>query len=104
MPRYLSILGILLAMSLALPALAQKPQPVNPPAGSAAQPANDTDMAAMQADLKNMRSILDQMKENLALVGSTTTPLYHQLRLEVDLWQALLDHMDRHLAEMKDKK
>lgn len=104
MPRYLRISGILLAIGLALPAWAQKPHPITPPASSAAQAGNNADMAAMQADLQNMRSILDQMKQNVVLVGSTTTPLYHQLRLEIDMWQTLLDHMDRHLSEMRSKK
>jgi hypothetical protein len=55
---------------------------------------------AMQTDAKKMRVILNQMRTNLAFVQDTQTPLKHQFELEIDMWQVLLDQMDRRIAEM----
>ena len=49
----------------------------------------------MRDDIQRMRAILNQMKTNLAFVGSTTTPLAHQFQLDIDMWQALLDQMEQ---------
>ncbi|SRR6266568_4167234 len=49
----------------------------------------------LKEDLRQMRALLNQMRANLAFVGSTTTPLAHQFQLEIDMWQALLDRMER---------
>jgi hypothetical protein len=54
----------------------------------------------MQADLKKMRVILNQMRTNLAFVQNTQTPLKHQFELETDMWQLLLDQMERRVAAM----
>jgi hypothetical protein len=56
---------------------------------------------AMQTDAKKMRVILNQMRTNLAFVQDTQTPLKHQFELEIDMWQVLLDQMDRRIAEME---
>ncbi len=50
---------------------------------------------------KKMRVILNQMRTNLAFVQSTQTPLKHQFELEIDMWQTLLDQMDRRIREME---
>ncbi len=55
----------------------------------------------LQADAKKMRVILNQMRTNLAFVQSTQTPLKHQFELEIDMWQTLLDQMDRRIREME---
>ena len=57
-----------------------------------AQPTTNPDM---KDDIQKMRVILNQMRNNLAFVGNTTTPLAHQFQLEIDMWQALLDHMQQ---------
>jgi hypothetical protein len=49
----------------------------------------------LKEDLQKMRTILNQMRTNLAFVGSTTTPLAHQFQLEIDMWQALIDQLER---------
>ena len=42
-----------------------------------------------------MRIVLNQMRTNLAFVTTTTNPLKHQFELDIDMWQALLDQMQR---------
>jgi hypothetical protein len=64
-------------------------------------PAKTAQLPAMQADAKKMRVILNQMRTNLAFVQSTQTPLKHQFELEIDMWQTLLDQMDRRIREME---
>ena len=55
------------------------------------------DVKASEADLEKMRVILNQMKTNVAFVGSTTTPVNHQFQLEIQMWEMLLDQMERRL-------
>jgi hypothetical protein len=58
-----------------------------------------SEQQAMRDDLQKMRVILNQMRTNLAFVGSSTTPLNHQLQLEIDMWQMLLDQMERRIGQ-----
>ena len=48
-----------------------------------------------------MRVILNQMRTNLAFVDTTQSPLKHQFELETDMWQVMLDQMDRRIAAME---
>jgi hypothetical protein len=50
---------------------------------------------AMQADLRRMRALLEQMQNNLGFVQSGASPLKHQFELEIDMWRTLLEHMER---------
>jgi hypothetical protein len=56
--------------------------------------------AAMAADLERMRGLLNQLQTNLAFVQTTTTPLKHQFELEIDMWQTLLNQMQRRLDNL----
>ena len=94
-------LAIILAILSSL-ALGQSGKPASSPNTSAPtaqiadkRPDTDSDQQANRQDLQKMRAILNQMRNNLAFVGSTTTPLNHQFELEIDMWQALLDQMER---------
>ncbi len=51
----------------------------------------------MHADLERMRSLLAQMRNNLAFVQTSQTPLKHQFELECDMWQVLITDMERRL-------
>jgi TolA-binding protein len=102
-------LVIVLALSSSI-GLAQSSQPASPPKTSvpATQTTDerretDSVQQANRQDLQKMRAILNQMRTNLAFVGSTTTPLNHQFQLEIDMWQALLDQMERR-NDGKDRK
>jgi len=87
------LLATVVAMATAKPQQTESPQ--SPP---------DANLAAMQADARKMHAILDQMRENISFVGSTTTPVNHMFQLEIDMWQLQLDQIDRRLAEMQGKK
>ena len=54
----------------------------------------------MAADLERMRVLLNQLQTNLAFVQTTTTPLKHQFELEIDMWQTLLNQMQRRLDNL----
>lgn len=73
--------------------VAQEGRPESSPQPTSSQARRDD--AALKEDIQRMRAILNQMQSNLAFVGNTTTPLNHQFQLEIDMWRALLDHMER---------
>jgi hypothetical protein len=61
----------------------------------------DSDLQAMKSDVQRMRVMLNQMRNNLAFVDNTQSPLKHQFELETDMWQVMLDQMDRRIAVME---
>lgn len=108
--RFLAAI-ILTAVSLALtgnagqqkpagstPAIVAKSSPAAPaPQTDRAAPARADDQQALREDLKKMRVILHQMETNLAFVDSSPSALKHQFQLEIDMWRALIDQMERRL-------
>ena len=66
-------------------------------------PREKDEISAMRSDLQKMRVLLNQMQTNLAFVQNTTTPLKHQFELEIDMWQLLLDQMERRVANMEGR-
>lgn len=50
---------------------------------------------AMEADIRRMRALVDQMQSNLAFVDNTQSPLKHQFQLEIDAWRTLISQMER---------
>lgn len=56
-------------------------------------------MKDMQADLDSMRSNLQKMKDQIGKVSDRGTK--DQLQLNIDMWQSLIGHMDKHMAAMK---
>jgi hypothetical protein len=50
---------------------------------------------ALRDDIKKMRALVRQMETNLAFVDATQSPLKHQFQLEIDMWSALIDQMER---------
>ena len=102
--RFLILLAIFLA-SVNTTGAQSKPGLHNPAAQSNAQkappaPRADVDsqeISAMRADLQRMRVLLNQMQTNLAFVQSTTTPLKHEFELDIEMWQIVLNQMDRRL-------
>ena len=57
-------------------------------------------MKDTQNDLDNMRSNLRKMKDQIGKVSDRGTR--DQLQLNIDMWQSLVDHMDKHMAAMKN--
>jgi hypothetical protein len=66
-------------------------------------PREKDEISAMRSDLQKMRVLLNQMQTNLAFVQNTTTPLKHQFELEIDMWQLLLDQMERRVGGMEGR-
>lgn len=63
--------------------------------------ASDSDLQALKTDSQRMRVLLNQMRTNLAFVDTTQSPLKHQFEIEADMWQVMLDQMDRRIAAME---
>jgi hypothetical protein len=99
MRRAVSILFLvsLCAVSFAAQNAPQKPveRPPEPPVRATA-PA-DADVEAMRADLAHMRTLVGQMQRNLGFVDSGLTPLKHQFELEIEMWNVLINDMQRRL-------
>ena len=53
----------------------------------------------MQGDLDSMRSNLQKMKDQIGKVSDVRTR--DQLQLNIDMWQSLVDHMEKHMDTMK---
>ena len=53
------------------------------------------DAQALRDDVKKMRALVRQMETNLAFVESTQSPLKHQFQLDIDMWNLLIDQMER---------
>jgi hypothetical protein len=69
------------------------------------QPSDEhDDVAAMKADLARMRVLVTQMQNNLGLTTNTTTPLYHQFELEIEMWQMLVAQMERRVERVERER
>ncbi|HLK08321.1 MAG TPA: hypothetical protein VKV30_10275 [Candidatus Angelobacter sp.] len=53
------------------------------------------DAQALREDIRKMRALVAQMESNLAFVDSTQTPLKHQFQLDIDMWNILINQMER---------
>ena len=53
------------------------------------------DAQALRDDIKKMRALVRQMETNLAFVDTTQSPLKHQFQLDIDMWNILIDQMER---------
>lgn len=89
-------LCLLLVLFFAFSSLTFLPAQISKP-----QPASDSDLQALKQDSQRMRVLLNQMRTNLAFVDTTQSPLKHQFEIEADMWQVMLDQMDRRIAAME---
>ena len=53
------------------------------------------DAQALRDDIRKMRALVGQMETNLAFVDSTQSPLKHQFQLDIDMWNILINQMER---------
>jgi hypothetical protein len=53
------------------------------------------DAQALRDDIRKMRALVHQMETNLAFVDTTQSPLKHQLQLDIDMWNILINQMER---------
>jgi hypothetical protein len=58
----------------------------------------------LKLDLQRMQTLLNQMRNNLAFVQTSQTPLKHQFELETDAWQVIVEQMERRLKRMEDRR
>jgi len=70
----------------------------------ASQSVEDSEIQGMKSDVQRMRMILNQMRTNLAFVDTTQSPLKHQFELETDMWQMMLDQMDRRIVALEGSR
>ena len=69
-----------------------------PLAGNAAE---QDPIAAMKADLQKMNALLAQMRNNAGFAANVTSPLYHQLELENEMWQLQLKQLERDVEALE---
>ncbi len=53
------------------------------------------DAQALRDDIRKMRALVAQMQTNLAFVDNTQSPLKHQFQLDIDMWNILINQMER---------
>jgi hypothetical protein len=96
-----SLLIVILCATCVTAQSAQKKTGAAAPEPQARQAAptvtNDADAEAMRADLAQMRNLVGQMQRNLGFVDSGLTPLKHQFELEIEMWNVLINDMQRRL-------
>ena len=92
-----------------LGAVQQTPNPSSQAASSQAGAANAAENAqirqlentrgnvaqAQRDDIRKMRALVAQMQSNLAFVDNTQSPLKHQFQLDIDMWNVLINQMER---------
>ena len=66
--------------------------------------ADSVDIEQMRVDLQRLKTLVTQMRTNLAFVQTSQTPLKHQFELEADAWQVMVDQMERRLKRMEDRR
>lgn len=91
------LLLIMAAVGQNPPTAAPRPAP---PAAAKTDSESD-ELAGMKADLQRMRATVYQMQTNLAFVGNTTTPLYHEFELDIQMWQTMLEQMQRRVDRLE---
>ncbi|PYX87226.1 MAG: hypothetical protein DMG68_12530 [Acidobacteria bacterium] len=67
----------------------------------ATESSRQDEISAMKADLEKMRALLNQLRTNAGFAAQVTTPLYHQFELDNQMWELLLNQMQRHLEAME---
>ncbi len=104
-----SISGLLLFAAFACSALLAQNQPQAKPLPPKEVQQRDTGMSRsqvreLQGDLERMRSIIEQMQTNLAFVSSPQTPLKHQFELEIQMWQLVIEQMDKKIKQASGRE
>ena len=92
MTRRMAILMVVLFCTTALTPKAVRESP----GGHTAQVAG-ADAKDLKTDLERMHSLLSQMQKNAAFVSQGDTPLKHEFELEIEMWQILLQDMEKKL-------
>ena len=81
-----------------------QPHPATQTAAPAPSESDTGDIEQMRVDLQRLKVLLNQMRNNLAFVDSSQSPLKHQFELEADAWQIIIEQVDRRLKAMEERK
>jgi TolA-binding protein len=98
--RIMAVVAIAI-MSTSFAAAQSTGQTSLPPTKQAQLPSDHDDLDAMKADLAKMRVLVTQLQNNLGLTTNTTTPLYHQFELEINMWQLTIAQMERRIERLE---
>lgn len=91
----LFILTVVLFCTTVISVAADKPPQDANALATTHEQSGTVDTKAVKTDLERMRALLGQMQRNVAFVTPGDTPLKHQLQLEIDMWQLLLNDMEK---------
>lgn len=103
----LRVIVVCMVAIVTMEAMAQAPAPkrdARPWTPEAQAQQEQEDVQALNNDVAHMRTLLQQMQMNLALVSTLQDPLKHQFQLEIDMWQVVLNGMERRLRSLREKK
>lgn len=94
MMRLFILIAVLFCTAVISVAADKARQDTNPPAMTRGQ-SSTAEVKPLKTDLERMQALLGQMQRNVAFVTPGDTPLKHQLQLEIDMWQLLLNDMEK---------
>ena len=98
--RFTAIISCVLCLSFGIAEAQQQAAKasLSQPSGAAVVPqTTQADLEALRSDLQRMKGLVQQMESNLAFVDATQSPLKHQFQLEIDMWKAVIQQMERRL-------
>ena len=72
------------------------------PVAAEKQNAPRADLDQLRSDVQRLQILVNQMRNNLAFVQTSQTPLKHQFELETDAWQIVVDDMNRRIQRMDE--
>jgi hypothetical protein len=96
MKRMVGVLALAVALGAGAAFANQEYKGDRQEAGVGAAERND-----LRRDITQMRVLIDQMQRNLAQVSSGQTALKHQFELDIQMWQIVLNQMERDLELQK---
>lgn len=86
---------VLIAATALAGAQSSSPNATKPSAGELPSAGRSTQQKDVKSDLEKMRILLGQMQRNAAFVSPGDSPLKHQFELEIEMWQLLLQDMEK---------
>ncbi len=104
------MLGIMAVVLFSVVALTQGQPPRTRRPNSESSPVppasavDQQELEALRGDIKRMRVLLNQMQTNLAFVQTSDTPLKHEFDLNNEMWQIVMNDMDRRLQKLDRQK
>ena len=98
---------LLLCSILLMPLLSQaqqqeaSPKKKTAPRGSdrreSACQLSEAERQELEKDVAKMRTLIEQMQRNLAATATGESPLKYQFQLDIQMWQLLVQRMERRL-------